>query len=123
MSDEVGEICTACGEGWWAEGNWVLLCDGPGCERAYHTKCLRPALDAVPEGDWLCPACAPQAPEPPPAPRGKKSKARKAPKEPKEPNESGASKRTAGGGGGGSSKRKKGDDADEDMLRAGTPDV
>ena len=47
----------------------------------------------------------------------------KEPKVPKAPKESGASKRTAGGGGGGSSKRKKGDDADEDMMRAGTPDV
>ena len=129
MSDEVGEFCTACGEGWWAEGNWMLLCDGLGCERAYHTKCLRPALDAVPEGDWLCPACAPQAPELPPAPMGKKPKAPKAPKkskepkEPKAPNESGASKHTAGGGGGCSAKREKGDDADDDMLRAGTPDA
>jgi len=62
---EEGEdaICTTCGEGWWVEGNWMLLCDGPGCERAFHTKCLRPALDAVPEGEWLCPTCARSANE------------------------------------------------------------
>lgn len=41
----------------WIEGNWLLLCDGPGCPRAYHTLCLCPQLEVVPEGDWLCPAC------------------------------------------------------------------
>ncbi len=62
MSDEAGddeEQCEVCGEAWWSEGNWMLLCDGAGCERAYHTKCLKPALEAVPEGDWLCPVCVP----------------------------------------------------------------
>ena len=44
----------------WIEGNWLLLCDGDGCNKAYHTLCLRPKLDAVPEGDWLCPTCAPK---------------------------------------------------------------
>ena len=48
-----------CGDASWIEGNWLLLCDGPGCEKAYHTMCLRPTLDAVPEGDWLCPSCDP----------------------------------------------------------------
>ena len=44
-----------CGSGTWAEGNWLLLCDQ--CPKAYHTQCLQSPLDAVPEGDWLCPAC------------------------------------------------------------------
>ncbi|KAJ9519684.1 hypothetical protein QJQ45_013313 [Haematococcus lacustris] len=33
----------------------MLLCDG--CGTGWHTYCLTPALDAVPEGDWLCPRC------------------------------------------------------------------
>ena len=44
-----------CGEGTWAEGNWLLLCDE--CPKAFHTQCLQPALLAVPEGEWLCPTC------------------------------------------------------------------
>ena len=41
----------------WIDGNWLLLCDGEGCNMAYHTLCLQPQLDAVPEGDWFCPSC------------------------------------------------------------------
>ena len=55
--------CSVCAVDTWVPGNWLLLCDGEGCDRAYHTRCLVPPLDAVPEGDWLCPACA--APPPP----------------------------------------------------------
>jgi len=33
----------------------LLLCDN--CNRGIHTVCLQPPLDAVPAGDWLCPAC------------------------------------------------------------------
>ena len=39
----------------------MLLCgDGGdiGCDRAYHTGCLFPPLQSVPEGDWLCPECS-----------------------------------------------------------------
>jgi histone demethylase JARID1 len=25
--------------------------------RRYHTYCLAPPLDAIPEGDWFCPDC------------------------------------------------------------------
>ena len=32
-------------------------CDGEGCEKAYHTQCLSPPLEAVPAGDWYCPNC------------------------------------------------------------------
>ncbi|KAG1677605.1 hypothetical protein FOA52_010386 [Chlamydomonas sp. UWO 241] len=31
--------------------------DGTPCGNAYHLSCLKPALDSVPEGDWLCPGC------------------------------------------------------------------
>ena len=33
----------------------LLLCDD--CDDAYHIHCLRPALLAVPDGDWFCPMC------------------------------------------------------------------
>ena len=34
-----------------------IRCDGDGCEKAYHTQCLSPPLEAVPAGDWCCPCC------------------------------------------------------------------
>ena len=37
---------------------FMLLCDT--CNKGYHTWCLEPALDSVPEGDWQCPSCLPQ---------------------------------------------------------------
>ena len=47
-------ICLVCGSGDNAEK--MLLCDG--CTSgAYHIDCLTPKLDAIPEGDWFCPAC------------------------------------------------------------------
>ena len=33
----------------------MLLCDG--CDDSYHTFCLNPPLDKIPEGDWFCPTC------------------------------------------------------------------
>ena len=33
----------------------MVLCDG--CIGGYHLDCLRPALDSVPEGNWLCDGC------------------------------------------------------------------
>ena len=52
---DTGEACEVCHLGTWAPGNWLLLCDT--CPKAYHTRCLPTPLDAVPEGDWLCPGC------------------------------------------------------------------
>ena len=57
--DGATAYCEVCGDGTWTEGNWMLLCDGEGCERAYHTLCLTPQLHAIPDGDWLCPTCDP----------------------------------------------------------------
>ena len=33
----------------------LLLCDG--CDDAYHTYCLLPRLEAIPEQEWFCPTC------------------------------------------------------------------
>lgn len=34
---------------------WILLCDT--CNQGWHASCLRPALMAIPDGDWYCPLC------------------------------------------------------------------
>lgn len=52
------ECCAVCCDPTWVEGNWLLLCDGDFCDKAWHTKCLARQLKSVPEGDWLCPLCA-----------------------------------------------------------------
>ena len=51
-------FCAACGDGEDEAGNEILLCDGDGCDACYHLQCLTPPLAAIPEGEWLCPACA-----------------------------------------------------------------
>ncbi|XP_059046452.1 lysine-specific demethylase 5-like [Achroia grisella] len=33
----------------------LLICNG--CSDTYHTFCLKPPLNAVPDGDWRCPCC------------------------------------------------------------------
>ena len=33
----------------------LLLCDG--CDCSYHTFCLNPPLDKIPENDWFCLKC------------------------------------------------------------------
>ncbi|XP_047354195.1 bromodomain adjacent to zinc finger domain protein 1A isoform X2 [Vespa velutina] len=35
----------------------MLLCDG--CNKGHHLYCLKPKLNAVPEGDWFCSTCKP----------------------------------------------------------------
>ena len=39
---------------------YMLLCDG--CDHGYHTYCLKPPLQLVPEGDWFCRDCCPITP-------------------------------------------------------------
>ena len=41
------EICHDVGE--------LLICDG--CELSYHTTCLDPPLETIPDGEWYCPLC------------------------------------------------------------------
>ena len=53
--DELDAVCEACGSGVDEPGNDILLCDG--CNAAHHMACLPVPLKAVPEGEWLCPAC------------------------------------------------------------------
>ena len=57
--DEDDEACAECGRTAAWPGNDILLCDGAGCDGAFHQLCLRPALVDVPEGEWLCSRCAP----------------------------------------------------------------
>ena len=49
--------CTLCGGGESEPGNEILLCDGWRCVGCYHQKCCVPAVEAVPEGAWLCSTC------------------------------------------------------------------
>jgi len=48
-------MCTTCGGG--EDEEKMLLCDGPGCENAYHMYCLSIPISAIPEGDWYCDEC------------------------------------------------------------------
>ena len=65
------DLCQECNGGHHPE--LLLLCDG--CDSAYHTFCLDPPLDAVPEGDWYCPDCAPTLAPPPRAARAERAAA------------------------------------------------
>lgn len=58
------EVCFVCGSGDEQVGNEILLCDGVGCNAAYHLRCLERPLFGVPQGEWLCPECEQPAPAP-----------------------------------------------------------
>ncbi|CAO3659798.1 unnamed protein product [Rhizopus stolonifer] len=48
------KVCCACktaGD----EAN-LMICDG--CDRGWHTGCCSPAVEHIPEGEWLCQLCA-----------------------------------------------------------------
>ncbi|XP_067644936.1 chromodomain-helicase-DNA-binding protein Mi-2 homolog isoform X3 [Eurosta solidaginis] len=49
--DEHQEFCRLC-----KDGGELLCCDS--CPSAYHTFCLNPPLDTIPDGDWRCPRCS-----------------------------------------------------------------
>lgn len=42
----------------------LLICNG--CSDTYHTFCLKPPLNSVPDGDWRCPCCIVQEVHKPP---------------------------------------------------------
>jgi site-specific DNA-cytosine methylase len=46
-------MCEVCGTD--EQKSVLLLCDF--CNCGYHTFCLQPPLDNIPDGYWLCPAC------------------------------------------------------------------
>ena len=46
--------CEICDQG--GEEDKILLCDR--CDSEFHMFCLRPKLNEVPEGEWLCPLCS-----------------------------------------------------------------
>ena len=54
-SDEDDTACIECGSR--RDPACMLLCDGDGCDAAFHTYCLAPPLEAVPSNDWFCPRC------------------------------------------------------------------
>ena len=41
--------------------DFILLCDG--CDHGYHTYCLDPPLEEVPDGDWFCFNCTQVSPK------------------------------------------------------------
>lgn len=47
--------CFVCGSD--ADEASLLCCEF--CPRVYHLGCLSPPLSSVPDGEWLCPRCAP----------------------------------------------------------------
>lgn len=47
------KTCSACSTA--DNESQLLFCDD--CDRSYHTYCLNPKLDALPEGSWSCSAC------------------------------------------------------------------
>jgi hypothetical protein len=44
------ETCAATGD-----EEKLLMCDA--CDRGYHSYCLNPPLDALPDGEWICDIC------------------------------------------------------------------
>ena len=47
------ETCRVCGVD--EDYESIMLCDK--CDAEYHTYCLNPPLENVPEGSWFCPEC------------------------------------------------------------------
>ncbi|KAF3327892.1 Chromodomain-helicase-DNA-binding protein 4 [Carex littledalei] len=50
--DHWSNFCLTC-----HEPGTPLCCEGEGCSKTYHLKCLDPPLQEVPSGVWLCPTC------------------------------------------------------------------
>ncbi|WFD34875.1 hypothetical protein MCUN1_001719 [Malassezia cuniculi] len=51
---ESPSTCLVCGQGS-AEDPTLLECDR--CESPFHLACLKPPLEAIPDGEWLCEKC------------------------------------------------------------------
>merc|ERR1712166_962945 len=52
MNDELCQMCCTALE---EQAPSMLMCDK--CDASYHTTCLQPPLEKIPEGDWFCPPC------------------------------------------------------------------
>lgn len=52
-SEEDDVVCEACNKD--ENDNKLILCDT--CDDGYHTYCLKPKLNKIPEGEWHCPKC------------------------------------------------------------------
>ncbi|KAF3340375.1 Autoimmune regulator [Carex littledalei] len=50
--DRWSNFCLTC-----HEPGTLLCCEGQGCSKTYHLKCLDPPLQEVPSGVWLCSTC------------------------------------------------------------------
>uniref|UniRef100_A0A1Y1JV23 Bromodomain adjacent to zinc finger domain protein 2B n=1 Tax=Photinus pyralis TaxID=7054 RepID=A0A1Y1JV23_PHOPY len=62
MNKATGERnCIVCGKKQSATSTRLLLCEV--CPRAYHTDCLRPALNKAPRGKWYCVNCISKKPQ------------------------------------------------------------
>ncbi|XP_050296174.1 E3 ubiquitin-protein ligase UHRF1-like isoform X2 [Anthonomus grandis grandis] len=56
--DDKNKTCRSCGcHECGGKENWdkIILCDE--CDMGYHTDCLDPPMDDIPEDDWYCPSC------------------------------------------------------------------
>eukprot|EP00775_Hariotina_reticulata_P015035 gene15035-biopygen706 len=57
LAEDIEEaVCEVCGTD--EQEDKLLLCDL--CTLGFHTFCLTPPMEAVPEGVWLCPICVQQ---------------------------------------------------------------
>ncbi|GAA5972349.1 hypothetical protein JCM11641_002419 [Rhodosporidiobolus odoratus] len=72
VEHELLDSCVKC-ETTEEEKGELLECEK--CERAYHTRCLDPPLDGLPDGEWFCPKCDVPGPTFPGEDEGKKRKA------------------------------------------------
>lgn len=46
-------VCELCKGGY--HEDQIILCDS--CDRGFHLFCLSPPMEAIPDGDWVCPLC------------------------------------------------------------------
>ncbi|KAI0793742.1 RCC1/BLIP-II [Fomes fomentarius] len=54
LNIEAPDFCVVCNEDH-GDDDAPLECDK--CDYPYHLGCLDPPLDAIPDGEWLCPGC------------------------------------------------------------------
>ena len=54
FDSEDDAICMLCERS--DDADHMLLCDD--CDRGFHTSCLNPPLEVIPQGEWRCDACS-----------------------------------------------------------------